>query len=251
MSDHVQVQLPPPRLIITPSTPLLADTFDHDASSSLPSPSGSRQMPMPMSSSLPTISEKRSSRSRSGSRSSSSSSRTSSSSRSYDAQTKTQRCTSPMYLSPPPSLTSPMSGKRPLRSPLISILFIGFTLMLLLSTAFCTSDASVRLLEMQQEKFRVLREKSGKALSFGRTKYGANGGGRKDFVAGGSMEASTAPCHGATVVVGADSAAGEVDGSTGEEEDGLIMSSEEWEHYTNTIGGPAVSMGGQVWDIEW
>ncbi|OCF38073.1 hypothetical protein I316_00297 [Kwoniella heveanensis BCC8398] len=259
MSD--QVPLPPPRLIITPSTPLLADTFDHvNHPSSLPSPSGSRHMYNTIS--LPNVSEKRSSRSRSGSRSSSSASasasRASSVSSSYDVKTHRSSSASPMYLSPPPSLASPMSGKRPLRSPLISILFIGFTLLLLLSTAFCTSDTSVRFLEMQQEKFRTLRQKSGKAFSLGL------GGGREgkearmDFVAG-AMEASTAPRHdgdtGATVsaTIGSDPAVVEevagVKGKVGE--DGLIMSSEEWKHYTSTIGGPAVSMTGQVWDIEW
>ncbi|WVR00136.1 hypothetical protein IAU59_007278 [Kwoniella sp. CBS 9459] len=243
---QAQAQLQPPRLIITPSTPLLADTFDHDASASFPSSSGSRHVHA-QASSLPTISEKRSSRSRSGSRSSAAlSSSSSSSSRSPPHDTK--RLSSAVYLAPPPHLASPMTGKRPLRSPLISILFIGFTLMLLLSTAFCTSDTSVRFLEMQQEKFRSLREKGGNAFAL---TLGGLDKGRKDFVAGG-MVASTAPGHNHDHDHDADVISAKPEGNEGYVgEDGLIMSNEEWEHYTSTIGGPAITMSGQVWDIEW
>ncbi|WVR07631.1 hypothetical protein IAU60_004673 [Kwoniella sp. DSM 27419] len=213
----------PPRLIITPSTPVapsvsqLAFTPPASDPSKLPSPRNSR------GASLYTISEKRRARSASRSRSGS-----------VERVAKEKIPPLPLeaYLAPPSHLPQASTGKRPLRSPLISILFLLCTFLLVLSTLLCTTDHSVRFLELQQKGMARLSQTS---RSVGDIVRGSVGG------APGRLGSTSPPLPSTPCTASKQHVA----------RGGIILNEEEWNHYTSIIGGPAMSIGGQVWDLDW
>ncbi|WRT70172.1 uncharacterized protein IL334_007166 [Kwoniella shivajii] len=196
----------PPKLIITPCTPSRRSVDYFILPDSLPSPSAS-----PTSS---TFYHEYTEKSRPRSTSPSSSEKRPKAIRSYSLPSES-------YLSPPSPLPRPRSGKRPLRSPLISILFLIFAFMLVVSTVMCTSPSAGRLLDIQRK-------------------------------AGEKIHIMLKGCDPSKSIISPDAEGEELIGTTGIGRGliDLIWSREEWEHYTNTVTGPAMSLDGAVWDYD-
>ncbi|WWC91760.1 uncharacterized protein L201_006707 [Kwoniella dendrophila CBS 6074] len=146
-----------PKLVITPSTPLPGSTSYFDEPSHPPYPLNPSSMDTHL---IQQQREKR--RSRSSSFSSSSTSPSSSSSSSTISEKRHSYSMSRSYSLPQESylnlptkqsLTRSNNNnmKKPLKSPLISIIFLLFAFLVVLSTAMCTSSSAGKLLDIQRE----------------------------------------------------------------------------------------------------
>ncbi|WVW86229.1 hypothetical protein I302_108271 [Kwoniella bestiolae CBS 10118] len=212
-----------PRLIITPSTPLPPSQHYFDLPSPLPSPTSQKPHI-----DYDTIKTRRQSQSFEHDEHEYEHSHSEKASR--PIPTRSYSLPTESYLSPPPT-AHPRSGKRPLRmaSPLISILFLLFAFLLVLSTAMCTSSSAGRLLDLQREAGRkihdLLRMKG----------YGC--GGHENEVSPSDLNAEVLA---------------EV-GRGGSLLDLFWGGEEEYEHYAHSlvVAGPAISLDGSaIWDFD-
>ncbi|WWD03708.1 hypothetical protein V865_001764 [Kwoniella europaea PYCC6329] len=207
-----------PKLIITPSTPLPPNTAYFDLPpSSLPSPY------------FQTISEKDERQSRRRSQSFDND-KVNDYTEKRPAPIRSYSLPTDSYLSLP-SPTRPKSGKRPLRSPLISILFLAFAFLMVLSTAMCTSSSAGKLLDIQREAGKKINDLL-------RIK------GCKEHNEGSQISE-----------VGFEESGSDQGGAGGVKSlfDFLWNREEEYHHYANSLvtAGPAISLDGSaIWDFD-
>ncbi|OCF77366.1 hypothetical protein I204_01354 [Kwoniella mangroviensis CBS 8886] len=210
-----------PKLIITPSTPLPPNTSYFDfPPSPLPSPSSQTFT------ANDEIQSRRRSQSFDNDKVNEYTEKRPAPIRSYSLPTDS-------YLSLP-SPTRPKSGKRPLRSPLISILFLAFAFLLVLSTAMCTSSSAGKLLDIQREAGKkindLLRLKGCKEH---------NEGSQVTVTGLAELESDQGGAGGA--------------GGVKSLFDFLWHREEEYQHYANSLitAGPAISLDGSaIWDFD-
>ncbi|WWC64520.1 uncharacterized protein I303_107130 [Kwoniella dejecticola CBS 10117] len=262
---------PLPRVIITPSTPLFSSSSNFD-STRLPSPRSAGRSTVPAPIPLDAISEKPRTRSRSLTTSSTTSNSSKSEStyhsfsdiemekgsyiRPIPILNPTRSYSLPSFPSEaylaPPRLSAPRSGKRPLRSPLISVVFLLFAFLLVLSTAMCTSSSAGRLLDLQ----RAAGEKIHGLLQFNLEGCG------KDAIAKSASSTKAGTGEDTDLTGQSDSLAQaqnemEVKASGNGLLDLLFWHADDWREYrdqwTHSIAsaGPAISLdGAAIWDFD-
>ncbi|WWD19690.1 hypothetical protein CI109_104154 [Kwoniella shandongensis] len=242
-------RLQPPRLIITPSTPLQFDEYFSALSSpALPSPSSSA------TSSTSTFSEKQSqshattndiiiSQSRSQGRRSGTRPKPY---RSHSTPSDFQFEFSSIHLAPPPAnLPHPTTGKRPLRSPLITLSILIVSLLLVFSSVgLCGSSQGGRMVEIKDVQMNRLKGLLGLLIPTELDEW--------DYDQGG--EAYLYPEeNGASA---SSSASALIAGSTGTGGGAGILSHAEWEQYQEVRPKdgqgdvPTSTLGVDVWDFQ-